>query len=407
MSDHTPVPPNRRMTRIGWIMAVALAITLIASLTAAPPTPLTAKSSAFSRSALGYDALAETLQAGGLTVLRSRWQSGLRARPSVPVLLLEPDRSDEIGDDIEEILIDAAESGAPVVLGLPKWQGIGDGRGWVFSVSLRAEDDVIAFLDSIRGLPGTLVRPPDTTGWSSAFDAPMPEIPHNPQLLDGNVSPLVWCDQGVLIGRFDSPWGGPVIVVSDPDLWNTHGLARGDNAAVADQLLESLQATGVIFDEAVHGFEEAPSIWRELTSFPLSLFTANMVALLLLSVIAAAVRFGPPKDVPPRLAPGKAGLIDSTVRLLKGSPQPRFTLHRYFANTLRRMASAIGLPANQTDEELLDSLERLSASRGTRERPSAIAGALTKLPVHRRARRALLLARRIHALREEIVHADR
>ncbi|MEL6907612.1 MAG: hypothetical protein AAFP22_19550, partial [Planctomycetota bacterium] len=256
-----------------------MALTLFFSLTAEPPAPMTALPSAYSRSALGYEALAESLDDLGQTVLVSRWRSGRRARPSVPVRVLEP--VEEHLEEVDNVLIDAARRGAPAVLGLPKWRGTPDLRGWVTEVALVSHDEALAPLVLVQGGGAELVTPETPTGWSSTLGVPAPELPHQPQLLaPGVVEPLVWCDQGVLVGTLESPWGAPVVVVSDPDLWSTHGLGRGDNAVIVEALLgRELGSTGVVFDETIHGFERAPSLWTELTTFPLSLFTASMGAL--------------------------------------------------------------------------------------------------------------------------------
>ncbi len=397
-------------SRLAWLAGVGgigLAITLFLSLTADPPAPETALPSAYSRSALGYHALAETLRDHGQSALVSRWRSGDRGSPTVPVLVLEP--VDEHLTEVTNVLVGAARRGATTVLGLPKWTGGGDERGWVAEVSLRSADEVLATLAIVDGPGAELVEPEALTGWTSTLGTPPPTLPHRPQLLaPGAVDPLVWCDQGVLIGTIDNPWGGSIVVIADPDLWNTHGLGRGDNALVVEALIErQLGASGVVFDETIHGFERAPSLWKELTTFPLSLFTASLIALFGLSVVAAAVRFGPPRELPPRLAPGTAGLVASTVGLLEGTTRRRYALRQYFAATVRRLAEHLGVPPGLTDEEQLAALERHCTIRGTPVRPSELAEELATLPAHPGQLRALRLASRIHDLRQEIVHADR
>lgn len=385
--------------------AVALVITLFVSMTAAPAPPRTADPSAFSRSALGYLALAKSLERSGQTVLVSRWNSGLRARPTVPVLALEPIKARA---QLQDVLRDASDQGATVVLGLPKWTGQKDDRGWVTNVGLVRETAALEPLVDRLDPGGSLVRPEAITGCATTLGDVVPTLPHSPQLLATELAePLVWCNEGVLVGAYPRADDPPLIVIADPDLWNTHGLGQGDNAAIVDALLrDHLSASGVIFDETIHGFEQAPSIWQELTSFPLSIFVVHLTGLLALSVLAAAVRFGPLRSVPPRLPPGKDGLITSTVRLLQQGPRRSHVLRRYFATTMRRAADALGFPASLTEEERLDALERHCARHGTAERPSRLAKAIAGLPESPPRRRALHLARRIRVLREEITHAN-
>jgi hypothetical protein len=403
---------ERRTAR--WLVAtfgIAVAVSLYFSLTAEEPPPTTALPSAYSRSALGYEALAESLSASGMRVLVSRWHSGRRAAPDVPVLLLEP--LPEHAGELAEVLSEAEGVGAPVVIGLPKWWGEATWSGWVSTVSLAPTAEPAAVLSMLAGesLPESVIVREDTETLACASSLGTPDIPHSLQLIDPAsapfLDPVIQCGGGILVGRARYGGGGVAWVVSDPDLWSTHGLARPDNPALAEALLrKGLSARGVIIDETIHGFEQAPSIWKELTTFPLSLFSAHLAGLFLLSMLSAAARFGAPAPLPPRVPPGKGALIENTARLLDMGGYRGVTVRGYFDATIRRLAEVLSLPTGISQAEQLARLEQHCEARGLSVRPVQLAAAVQALPEKNCSpRRALSLAQRIRALRAALVAA--
>jgi hypothetical protein len=391
-----------------WLIptaALGAVITLGWGMLAEPPVETTAGANGYSRSAVGYEALAETLDDAGLRVLVSRWRSARRAGPGAPVLALEP--LPEHLDELEELAQTAARRDAVVVLGLPKWRYTEDHRGWVSAVSLVEADEALEPLEQTANaplLPADLVRPAQATGWRGLPEGVAPELPYYPQLLSWSalpMDPIISADQGVLVARLrTSP---EVVVVSDPDLWNTHGLSRPANAAVAGWLVdEGLGAEAVVLDEVIHGYERAPSIWRELLTWPLSLFTLQLAGLALLTLAASGGRMGPPRTPPPRLAPGVEGLVENTARLLEHGGYAGLAARRYFLMTVRDLAARHALPPGldtQAQLERLDALERSS------RKSAAIWRALGRLPKGRGgARRALALAQATWTWKQEMLN---
>ena len=403
--------------RLAAVFGLAVAVALFFSLTADEPTPTTASPSAYSHSALGYEALSESLSESGMRVLVSRWHSGRRATPTTAVLVLEP--LNEYGDEFLEVLSEADGKGAPVVVGLPKWEGQPTSNGWVSTVALRPTIDSVAVLSILAGesLPeGVIYRADAETSLTCTAAFGSPEILHSLQLIDpgqaGFITPVITCsDGGILVGRTAYGTAGQAWVVADPDLWNTHGLARPANPPVAETLLKKgLGANGVILDETVHGFEHPPSIWQELTTFPLSLFSAHLAGLFLLSVFAAAARFGAPQSLPPRIPPGKGALIENTARLLDMGGHRAATIQGYLRDTVRRLAQRLSLPTGLTWPQQLDHIQQHCIAHGLTARPAELHAQAAALPEKNCSpRRALALAHRIRAMRTEITgspHAD-
>jgi hypothetical protein len=175
----------------------------------------------------------------------------------------------------------------------------------------------------------------------------------------------VTCGKGLLIARHQHGPGQPEIyLISDPDVLNNHGLGDGDNAVlIYDFLTHRLGAKGVILDETIHGFSRAPGLLAEAFRFPLLL--AVLQALVLTGVLlwAGMGRFGKPLPPPAGLGNGRQVLIESTARLLTYGGHGAESLSRYFHQTLRALASGLGLSSDAPDSEVLQRLQRISRER--------------------------------------------
>src|SRR6185436_16030104 len=110
-----------------------------------------------------------------------------------------------------------------------------------------------------------------------------------------------------------------------------HGLARGDNAAIALAAIEAERPVGgvVVVDETLHGHVAAPSLWRELFDFPLSLATLSVLLALAFLLWAAMGRFGKPRPDTRPLGAGKRYLIDNTAELTRHGGHAAHALERY------------------------------------------------------------------------------
>jgi hypothetical protein len=180
------------------------------------------------------------------------------------------------------------------------------------------------------------------------------------------LEPLVWHRMGVLAARIS---GRAIIVVSDPDVMNNAGLTSADNAAVAhDLIVGSPPATALVFDETIHDFTAAPSIWREFFRTPLSLVTIHLSLAFLAAIWIGAVRFGKAVSLPPSHRAGTTTLVEATSRLLSIANRPGDALGRYWKMMLRRTAEDV-VPgcttrAVGTFEEDLTHLNAIGRRRG-------------------------------------------
>jgi hypothetical protein len=222
---------------------------------------------------------------------------------------------------------------------------------------------------------------------------------------DCGLEPLVWSDAGVLVGWVPNT---SVLVVADPDLLNTWGLAHGQNAVIAHRLfVDHLGAESLVVDEVLHGFHQPPSLWAELLGLPLLPVTLHVLGLTLLALVAAAARFGAPRAAPPRVPPGKRALVDSTAALLDGGGHHAESVRHYLRMTLRHTAAALGL--SPADADPLAALASVARARDVRADITLIAQQVDALPSRgpRAHAHAHALAAAIDAWRKEMLDGHR
>lgn len=392
--------------------AVAMLLTFFGRDLSRPPTHVT---STFSHSALGHRALAELLSGLGLGVVSRETRAGLATGPRHPLIVAEPDPARAANDPTKRLKALAAEAlrrEAPLVLVLPKWTGEPLPRhpGWVGALRLLPGEQVRAPLAALlgkkiavrRAAPGEPLGCYAFWGEGQSFDvdlAPAQLLAAGPGL-----EALVRCRGGVLVGRTPldprEPESPALYIVADPDVLNNRGLARADHAALAYGLLAGhLQATGVVFDETVHGFERASGLLAEVFRFPLSLVLLQMLLLTGAVLWAGMGRFGKPLPAGQGLPAGKDVLIDNTARLLAlgGSGPAADSLARYWRQSVRLAAARLFLPADRGGDETREKLQQASDARGLGMNLATIESRLREP-----GDGVLALARAIHRWRLEI-----
>jgi hypothetical protein len=331
----------------------------------------------FSRASTGHHALAAWLRASGRPVIVSRHRSAAKVTPGAVLLVAEPhlpdpkERQMEMPPDATVIdLADEANArGGTLVLVLPKWRAEPKpGSRWPDRLARVPLAEITALMRDVLEEDVTesevLRLPAAPAAWTGMRAVPTID---QPQLLAPRpgLVPILSGEGGILVARVE---GSGVIVVSDPDLLNTHGLGRGENAALVEELLdEQLRAGAVIIDETWHGWARPPSLWRDLLSFPLWPVTVQTLALLALACWAGMVRFGKPHALPPRVSAGNAAIVESTAQLLIDGERRRSGLPEYLAMTVRRAARHCSLPAGLAPAEVIERLAAIGRARGVRE----------------------------------------
>jgi hypothetical protein len=419
--------------RLGWAVGIAVGSFVIFLLLLAfgrdlegPPAP---GPHTFSRSALGYQGVAELLRSLGLGVVSRQAPAGSGAGPTHPLVVAEPDPGQGGGSQrLKALWGEAGDREAPLVVVLPKWspgEPRDDHKEWLEKVELMPLDGVQWFVRHLgeTDLPIVALRFARATGCEAiwrAEDAPTPlriDIDEAVQLLKPGkgLEPIIQCSGGLLVARrpaSNEDKGGDrpqLVVIADPDLLNNHGLGRGENAAAVYQLLaRGLEAKGVVFDETVHGFNRTPGLLAEALRFPMVLGVMQGMLLLGLVLWAGMGRFGKPLPATLGLARGKEVLIGNTAELLAGGGHAADSVARYFQQTTRAVAAFYFLPADLPESERLARLQRLAEGHGKRMNLAALEADIQRLPAGRRGEeQAAWIAQALYDWRVEMTNVDR
>jgi hypothetical protein len=313
----------------------------------------------YSESAIGYRGLVSFLENLEMPVLVSRDRGIADAldRHALQVLL-EPASTVDLAKTVA-----ALAGGGEVLLVLPKWNGQSNLRkpAWVSSVQMLDKRLVTSIvLPAVRD--AEIVRPPALHAVSGPYRI-APAVARPQLVKSARLNRIVGTDQGILLGWVEA-YGTTVYVLSDPDILNNQGLGKGRNAQLAAAMLEHIRGGGtVVIDATVNGFTRSPSQWRSLFELPLLPVTLLGLCACGLLFWTAGTRFGAPVPLPPRLAPGKRGLIDNTAQLLDFGDHFGVLLERYRASAIRQVATALHAPAGLDPQDLGRWLDRVAGAR--------------------------------------------
>jgi hypothetical protein len=275
------------------------------------------------------------------------------------------------------------ESAPQTLVVLPKWFGSTErGNVWIEDAHLLPLDEVAPVLDALDLDGVTIARASEPVDWMLAPDAARPAL-REPQLLElrsredqddrrerealetDALTAVVAARGGhLLVGRFERDDEGSVHVLADPDVLNNVGLRAPDNARFAIDLIDELRDGGpVVIDETLHGYAQQSSLVRALLQFPLVLATLQVLICGVLVVWAAMVRFGPRREAPPPIAPGKDFLIRNTAALLHYGGHHAHALKRYLQLTVAAVRHALHAPS-LAPAAMTAWLERVRMTRG-------------------------------------------
>lgn len=397
----------------GWLAAIAAASLGAAAFLGifgdALYDPPSFEPDSFSRSAVGHRAFVELLRTLGRPVVVSRHRTADKAGEAV-VALLEP----RIGPD------DAARSGLlqgidgaarRLLVVLPKRGAFPDPTRprFVAYAGLLPPEDAQRVLEALE-IDARVVRPPRSVpSWRGALPAASLE---QPQLVTStDLHPLLSTDEGMLVGEIVRK-GWRTVVLADPDVLATHGLARGENAALAVALVDRLAGAGplpLVVDETLHGFDQQPSLVRELLRFPLVLATASALLAAALLAWAALVRFGRPRRPEPDLRPGKLFLVESTAALLRHGGHAGHAAAAYLRAAKDEVAHRVRPPGEAGDSDTW--VARVAEARGTSRHLHELEERTRRLDARRSGgeEEAVRTAQAVHAWREEMTdgaHGD-
>ncbi len=360
-----------------------------------------AKANAFSYSAIGHRALVDTLRALDIPVVVSRADSPAKAGSESLLVVAEPRRKSWYTDTIG-----AARRAESVLLVLPKWDGFKDPARshWLWIVGMLPTDYIESILQEV--VPGGTVQRSTPTRWHVGRFGVTPAIEHPQFIASSLLDPVIWTDQGVLLGVIRQGYQ-TVWVLSDPDILSNHGLGAGDNGVLAVRVLDALRPLdgAVIFDETVHGYWQPPSLWRSMFELPFLIPVILTFVAVFVLAWSATGRFGSPLPARPGLVPGKTALIDNTASLLRFGGHGSAILKRYTDVTLRDVAHRLNAPRRLEGPDLIAWVDRVGTTRGATKRFRDLQDRADRLEVNVRsdAPRLARLARRLYQWKREII----
>jgi hypothetical protein len=407
----TEAAPKWRALRIlAALGTLSLLSAVVFGIFGTPQPPVSAGNNAFSRSALGHDALVSLLRESGVPVLVSRYRSAERAGQGNLLLLIEP--AVEVEGSLEADLPTVLKTARNTLVVLPKRWGLPGllQQEHIESSGLLSLEEVQS-LTEVLELGASVLRLEEgqqATGWSGEMlRDTQPELDAL-QLLDAPLlTPLIACEQGVLLGVWEDG-GRRLYVLSDPDLFATHGLVRGQNASLALNILQKLRprSGALIIDETLHGFVQRPSLWQALFRFPLVLASISFGLTLLLVLWSGMRRFGAARDPRPQKPGGALALVQTTAQALDASVHGSGALSRYLLMSMRELAQALRAPRVRSQAQLEEWLSKLEPSRGTKLRLQTLQDDLRLLSLERKAapERIIELATKIHRWKREMLY---
>lgn len=357
-----------RRPLVAW--AVAAAVVFSSSLVAmmgrdedGAERPDEAGPSTYSRSAIGHAGYLRLLRKLGIRATASQADSPLKTNDGGVLVVAEP-RADADGLARTKALLG---QGGDVLLVLPKRAGVplAANPGWLGAarlLDLAAVDRVMALVDEAA----LVVRPSAPPAWPIQDLRATPTLPSPQLVVSRQLEPMIGGPDGMLVGEAEID-DLRVVVLSDPDVIANHGLALGDNAALAVQILDLLRepAGNVVFDETIHGYVERPvHPLVLLLQFPTLLLALQGVLALGLLAWSAAGRFGAPEPLPRALPLGSATLIETGAELLDRPAHHRLMARRYLDLTLAELAARLHAPPGLGGAALAAWLDRVAGARG-------------------------------------------
>ncbi|MEJ6393568.1 hypothetical protein V8J82_09900 [Gymnodinialimonas sp. 2305UL16-5] len=282
-----------------------------------------------------------------------------RARPSTQEeLLLQQDEFDQF---MHELL--AKTEAVPTLIVLPKWRTGLRLTGIGHPILLSEHDRIERAFQSIVGLRGAELTYAPTAFSNFSYIAesgdPMEAQIYAAQVISGaDCRPIIGTQEAMLLGACASSDGKTeVLVLSDPDLLNNHGLRLGDNATIAADFLGTLYDGGLmLIDYSTQSwFIEAREAvtrerdWDDLLRFfapPFTFLWMGGAACMALAIWRSGIRNGPPRRSQQDLGASKTLAIRARARLMRLTDQDGAMLGAYASARIAATATAILGPAH-------------------------------------------------------------
>ncbi|MCF6329664.1 MAG: hypothetical protein L3J02_07690 [Henriciella sp.] len=216
--------------------------------------------------------------------------------------------------------------------------------------------------------PGKMLTP---------FGPHTPDFEHKMQVIESNsLEPVISVPGGALVSRLP---GTEIYILADPDVLNTFGLVRRENARLALGLIDWLAAydrAPVTLDATLHGFERSESLLQAIFDIPFLGATLLALATALMIGWSAFVRFGPPEREARTIAFGKKALAESSAGLVSMARREGQMAPGYLTMTRRAIMRGLGLPPKLSPEDLTQALDSIARQKNMETSWSAKASSM-------------------------------
>lgn len=332
-------------------------------------------------------------------------------------LLLQQDEVDQRQDVLRQKV-----SMVPSLLILPKWRSGMRLTGLSHPALLVEDDGLEAALKSLTGTTRNVMRigvPFTDFDYIGPDEDRLRARLYVAQVFDGpDCEPLIGTRGQMVLGS--CPIDGSdqrLLVLSDPDLLNNHGLRLGDNAQIAHALFSTLAGQGqILIDYSERNWiveRETDSAntrtWSDLARFFEPPFTAMWVsAALILALLLwrASLRYGPVIEERSEIEASKRHAITAQARLLRLTGQDGALLADYaqarLASVAYRLFGPAGARAAGDREDILQQLARHHPQMAVRLR--AVLETIDTLPARLPAREAIKHVDALETILETITH---
>lgn len=302
---------------------------------------------ALSSSAIGFKGALVMLKAQGTPTVISRAVPKTQA-DNFPLLILTPTLT---GDAVD---LKPFAKLANVLIVLPKWgvipqplrMGFVDKAG-VIEGSEHATALLAGYAPSTVVAHRTGVSRPVLRAGKAIFSEgtylPLADIDSLQTISGPGWEPVLVDDKGRMVVARSKADDRGVLVLADPDLLNTQGLAKLDTARAGLAIVNTLRSgEGVMFDVTLSGFKRGRGIGRLMLEPPWLSATLCGVAAALLLGLHGLARFGPTRMAGRNIALGIRPLIDNSAGLVRMARKEHELAPAYVALTLALATRAGG-----------------------------------------------------------------
>ncbi|EBA11117.1 hypothetical protein [Roseobacter sp. CCS2] len=211
--------------------------------------------------------------------------------------------------------------------------------------------------------------------------------------------------------------GDDILVLSDPDLLNNHGLRLGDNALIAQSLLPQLADGGRIlidYSQDVWITEQQEAVQHERSwsdflrylEYPFSVLWIGGAILMLITFWRAGLRYGPIVDAVSKLSARKGQAISARAKLMRMTGQDGALLDDYVTARMSAVSSALFGPVisgTATKEQAyLKHMKRLNPA--LTEKLTTLLNEMRNLPAHLPATAAISYVEAFELTLEQLAH---